>query len=299
MSKCPNCGYQITELLSKEGGECPRCTHFILAQSHDFDLEASDTQERLIPTSGFGSPELEMITYEETDEMEATELIGRLPIMSKGSVGDDAYQEDFPDEDFIDEEDCIVMDSTKDDANTSGSSTIVILVLVGIAGILGGYLYSLKQRPVQNIGQVERVSVDYNGDVDKFIDPEELAREKKAEEEKQKKAEEEQRVKENKKRVQRQKRQALEIELDEKTEILLENFLANFMSCSDREAFKNPDFEASITYRITIEKTGMVSNPSISIKGDKTDKFSSCLYRAVKNWQFPKRDAAVTIQRTY
>ena len=120
MTKCPNCGEPISETLSMEGGTCPRCAHYILPKGNDFELEPSDTQERMIESpSSFESTQLEMITFENTDEMEATELIGRIPKMSKGSLGDDSYQEDFPDEDFLNEEDYIVVEETKEEKNNS------------------------------------------------------------------------------------------------------------------------------------------------------------------------------------
>lgn len=297
MPKCPNCSEPISEALSKEGGTCPRCAHYILPKGSDFDYEPSDTQERQIESpSSFEATQLDMITFEDTDEMEATELIGRIPKMSKGSLGDESYQEDFPDEDFLNEEEYIVVEKKKEESKNSSIGLIV--VLIGITGILSGYLYSINQAPQLPTGGVERLSVDYNGDVDQFIDPVELAKKQK-EEERRKKEEEKLKKAEQKRRASIRAQEEQEVELDEKIEKLLDLFLGNFEECTDRETVKNAGFEASIRYRITIGTDGLVENPSISVQGDSSEKFERCLTRAVKNWQFPKQEEPIIIQRTY
>ena len=298
MSKCPNCAAPISEALSKEGGTCPRCAHYILPTGNDFELEPSDTQERLTESvSSFEATQLDMITFEDTDEMEATELIGRIPKMSKGSLGDDSIQEDFPDEDFLDEEDYIVVDEKKE--APKNSSVGLILILLCITGILSGYLYTLNQPPELPSGGVERLSVDYNSDVDQFVDPVELAKKKKKEEEARKKEEEKLREQEKKRKASVRRDTEQVVELDEKVEKLLDLFLGTFEECVDRETIKNPDFETTISYRITINKDGAVINPSISASGNTSEKFTGCLNRAVKNWQFPKREKEITFRRTY
>ena len=298
MSKCPSCAEPISEALSKEGGTCPRCAHYILPKGNYFDFEPSDTQERVIESSSsFEATQLDMITFEDTDEMEATELIGRVKKMTKGSLGDESYQEDFPDEDFLDEEDYIVVKTNTEEK--SNSSIGLIVVLLGVTGILSGYLYHLNQAPTLPNGAIERVSVDYNSDLDGFVTQQEMEKKKREEEEKRKKEEEKVQKEEQKRLASQSRKVEQEVELDEKLESLLDLFLRTFEECIDRETVKNPDFDTTISYRITIGKDGIVTNPSIDITGDSSKKFSRCLNRAVKNWQFPKREEAVTIRRTF
>ena len=128
MLKCPNCMEPIPKLLSAKGGTCPRCAELILPFGNDFELEASDTEERLPMTEEVEKTELEILNFND-EELEATELIYKQPLRPPhGTLFDKDYQEDFPDDDFFDQE--AVLPQVRPQKRGSSLSLIIVLVVV-------------------------------------------------------------------------------------------------------------------------------------------------------------------------
>ena len=295
MLKCPNCAERIPSKISQEGGTCPRCAHLILPFGEDFEFEASDTQERVPTSGGFDDSDLDMITYDETEEYEVTELISRAENHGKGSVADFDYQEDFCDEDNFDEDLIVVQQDSRPPIKRSSSVTLVIFLCV-IMMVLVGYVYSLRV-PVQNGKRtIQRLDISYDQGGVPFEDPEARKARKEAKEKAEAEAEVELQRKEEKKR---KPTVYIEKELDPKLENILDLRLGMFTQCVDHAMMKSSNFRATVRYKVTIETDGSVSSSSIAIKGEKPNKFESCLNKSIKKWRFPKTKERVLIDRKF
>jgi hypothetical protein len=299
MLKCPNCAEPISPKISQEGGPCPRCAHFILPFGDEFEYEASDTQERMPTNDGFDDSDLELIAYDETEEYEVTELITRPGNYDKGSVADFDYQEDFSE---IDNEgsDIIVVRQEKRPPPKRSNSLIFVGILSVIMLVLGGYVFSLRMPEQKAQSKIKHLGISYEAGGVPFEDPgvrkarEDALAQALADAEA--KAEAEERKKEERKRA---ASVYVEKELDPQLENVLDLRLGMFTQCVDHAIMKSSQFKATVRYRLTVEVDGSVSESSISVSGEKPEKFERCLNKAIKKWRFPKTAERVSIDRKF
>jgi hypothetical protein len=266
----------------------------ILPFGDDFECEPSDTQERVPTTGEFDESELEMITYDETEEYEVTELISRAQNHDKGSVADFDYQEDFA-EFGMNDGDLIVVNKALKPSKGVNKHLVLIVILCGIMVVLSGYVYSLRTPVKTGKSTIERVDIEYNQGGVPFEDPEV----RKAREDAQEKAKADEEAALKKKKEKEKRAAYIEKELDPMLENILDIRLGTFNQCVDHAMMKSSNFKATVRYRLTIESDGSVSKSSISIKGEKPDKFESCLNKAIKKWRFTKTAERVKIDRRF
>ena len=292
MAKCPNCNENISHKLSADGGICPRCAHIILAFSDDFDFEPSDTQEKQHIVSGAEQTEPEMIPFADTEEYEATEMIRPLPKRGKGSVADADYQEDFPDADFIEEQDCITVEKESvppQKKNLFPMLSVIGLLLLSAIGMV--LFFNPQDNANSSTGEILRHDVSYSNG----YSAEQIALQKAKEEE-------ERKAKEEKRRAQRAKafaKEEAENNIDPKIEKALDARMGSLQGCMDMATFKDRKFDSTIQYTLTIEPDGSVSSSSFSVKGDTTQNFESCIQKALAKWRFPATESRTNITRTF
>jgi len=281
MLKCPNCMEPIPKEISTNGGSCPRCAELILPLGNDFALEISDTEERDLVTEEVENTELQILDFDD-EELEATELIHRRPLRAQhGSLFDREYQEDFPDQDFFQEEG---LSSRRLSPTKKNGSIAIILILVAVIGILSGFVYTTYQKKSeQSDSGVLEEAPSFRQDSIPVAQPEP-----------------EEEVVEIKTKTKTKNKVVRKKEpLDPAIEKLLELRLKSFRSCVDRAKMKKKSLTASIRYRLVIQESGQVTNTKITVKGDRLDSFERCLNKQISRWKFPKIEKTVKISRSF
>ena len=289
MLKCPTCTALIPKHISIQGGNCPQCGELILPFGDDFEHETSDTEERMPITEEVEKTELHILDFDDS-ELEPTELMHNLPLRKpQGTMLDSDYQEDFPDDSFLDEEECIAIPNSNRAVNKSSSNFILIGVLCGVIGILGGYIYQVYTQP-----QVILDNVSTTG-LPSFRQAEMPKPKPKPKE----KVEPEKSI-ETKTKAKTKKRYTQKKEpLDPTIESALALRTKTFRSCVDRAKMKKKSLQATVRYSLVIEKSGQVSKTKIRVKGDSLESFERCLNKQISRWRFPKIEKSVRIDRSF
>ena len=273
MAFCPNCSELIPKKLSIEGGNCPRCTELILPME-DFELDNSDTQEVFPPDDITDIQERppEPPPGMHFDEYDATELISHAKIPHKGMVLDEDYQEDFPDYDFIQEDEYVptLQQNHLSKARVSWRTVGLLALLTIIFCWL--FLTSSQTESVQKSTVVREKRPTFKQNTIRERTPEKV---------------EEEIVEETPKVVQTPKKKVY-ASIPAKLERNLGKKVDKIADCVDQQRLQNPKFQVSFRYSFTITKEGSVPENSISVSVDNT-QLKNCVSRKIKRFRFPEK----------